>query len=59
MSKKIKTVEFNAPERFEYAVRINTDREKDKFIKRIEAIVRSSMEYKDYISYLKESFEIK
>lgn len=52
--KNIFISKFNKPECMEYTVRNNTDKEIEKFIKRIEKNVRSSMEYRDYISYLKE-----
>ena len=48
--KKIKMVK---PEISEYVVTLDTDREREKYISRIERIVRNSDEYKDYIRYLK------
>lgn len=45
---------FDCPNDMEYNIILNTERDKEKFIKRIEKIVRGSMEYKDYIAYLKE-----
>ena len=52
MNIKINT--YALPENMEYSVTLNTDKDKVKFIKRIESILRSSMEYRDYISFLKD-----
>lgn len=41
-------------ERCEYAVKLDTDRDTDKLIKRVERIVRSSMEYRDIMAYLRK-----
>lgn len=59
MSKKkesefIKHLATSIPEDMEYVVVLRNDKEKDKFIKRCEKVIRSSMEYRDYISFLKE-----
>ena len=51
---KIKIESFAAPTDMEYNVYLNTERDKEKFIKRVEKVVRSSMEYRDYIAFLKE-----
>ena len=51
---KIRTESFIAPEDMEYTVLLNTERDKEKFIRRVEKVVRSSMEYRDYIAFLKE-----
>ena len=51
---RIKMEEFANPEDMEYTVQLNTEKDKEKFIKRIEKVVRSSMEYRDYIAFLKE-----
>lgn len=45
---------YATPDDMEYTVQLNTDKDKIKYIKRIEQLVRSSMEYRDYIAYLKE-----
>lgn len=50
----IKTAKFANPTDMEYTITLNTEKEKEKFIKRIEAVVRGSMEYRDYVAYLKE-----
>jgi hypothetical protein len=55
MSKKhIRIETYGNPEDMEYSVSLNTDRDKEKYIHRVEQVVRSSMEYRDYIAYLKE-----
>ena len=54
MSKKIKNDKYSKPDDMEYTVYLDTDRDKDKFIKRIERQIRSSNEYRDYILYLKD-----
>lgn len=51
---KIKIESFAAPTDMEYNVYLNTERDKEKFIKRVEKVVRSSMEYRDYVAFLKE-----
>lgn len=48
---RIKTV---IPEDMEYSPIINNEKDKVKFIKRTEKIIRSSQEYRDYILFLKE-----
>ena len=58
LEKYIRTKTFSAPEPMEYVVNIETAKERDKYIKRIEKIVRSSQEYKDYIQFLKEHLDL-
>ena len=55
---KIKVESFAAPTDMEYNIYLNTERDKEKFIKRIEKVVRSSMEYRDYIAFLKEYIDM-
>lgn len=43
---------------YEYFVDISTPKNKNKFIKRIEKLVRSSNEYRDYIAFLKEECDL-
>lgn len=43
---------------YEYFVDISTPKSKNKFIKRIERLVRGSNEYRDYISFLKEECDL-
>lgn len=50
----IRREKYGCPDDMEYSVVLNTERDKEKFIKRIENVVRASMEYRDYIAYLKE-----
>lgn len=44
-------------EPFEYRVVLDSVKARDKFVKRLERCVRSSLEYKDYISYLKDNMD--
>ena len=53
--KRIKTV---IPEDMEYYTIINNAKDKDKYIKRCEKIIRASQEYRDYISFLKEHVDM-
>lgn len=53
-SEFIKNVKLTKPKTMEYYVNLSKDKDRHKFIKRIERIVRSSMEYRDYINFLKE-----
>ena len=54
MKNNIRIESFATPEEIEYTVSLNSDRDKIKFIKRTEAIIRSSLEYRDYIAFLKD-----
>jgi len=51
----IELIKLKKPKKMEYYVDIEDSKKRYKFISRIERIVRSSMEYKDYIGYLKET----
>ena len=42
-------------EDMEYHVKIESDRDKTKLIKRIERQIRSSQEYRDYIAFLRDN----
>lgn len=46
------------PEPFEYTVNVSNGKAKKKFIDRIEKMVRSSNEYRDYIKFLKENMDM-
>lgn len=41
-----------------YSISLETEKSRDKFIKRVERIVRSSMEYRDYVRFLKENIDL-
>lgn len=43
---------------YEYFVDISTPKSKNKFIKRVEKLVRTSNEYRDYIRFLKEECDL-
>ena len=53
--KRIKTV---IPEDMSYNPIINNEKDRVKYIKRCEKIIRSSTEYKDYITFLKENVDM-
>lgn len=57
-SKFIKKLRLEKPEQCEYSVDISNAKKRDKFIKRVERIVRSSMEYRDYIQFLRENMDM-
>ena len=50
----IKQIKIATPEVMEYTVFLDTDKERNKFVNRVEKIIRSSKEYRDYIAFLKE-----
>ena len=50
----IKKTKIGGVEPPEYGVYLANDKDRVKFVNRIERIVRSSMEYKDYVAFLKE-----
>lgn len=58
LEKYIRMKTFSAPEPMEYVVNIETAKDRNKYIKRIEKIVRSSQEYRDYIQFLKEHLDL-
>lgn len=55
----IKIEKYATPEEMEYNVTLATDRDQAKFIKRVETLVRTSMEYRDYINFLKDYVNMK
>lgn len=50
---------LDAPERYEYTLTWTTANQKKKIIKRIESQIRSSMEYRDYITFLKDYMDMR
>ena len=52
------TLKLGSPDFVDYTVQLRSDKDRVKFVKRIEKIVRSSQEYKDYIAYLKENVDM-
>lgn len=52
------TLKFGSPEFCDYTIQFRSDKDRVKFVKRIEKIVRSSLEYKDYIAFLKENVDM-
>ena len=55
---QIRTDSFGNPDDMEYSVYMETDKAKSKFIKRCENMIRSSLEYRDYIAYLKDYLDM-
>lgn len=53
-SEFVKNIKLTVPPSMEYYANITTDRDRHKFVNRVEKIVRSSLEYRDYIQFLKE-----
>lgn len=51
-------MKIDTPHEFEYTVLVDTAKEKQRFIKSIERIVRGSNEYREYINYLKENMDL-
>lgn len=59
MGKKfIKTLKKQKPERLEYVVNISDTKKKRRFINQVKRAVRSSIEYRDYIQFLKEHMDM-
>lgn len=52
--KEYKTQKVGKLEPYEYILTFKTNKEKDKIIKRIERQIRASIEYRDYIKFLKD-----
>lgn len=46
---------MDEPQEMEYTCNYKNSRDKDKLIKRIERYIRSSMEYRDYVAFLREN----
>lgn len=58
MSKKGKKVtKIPKMNKFEYRVPLDSFKNRDKFIKRVERLIRSSLEYRDLMFYLKENMD--
>jgi len=53
-SEFVKNLKLTVPPSMEYYVPLTNDKEKHKYIQRVEKVVRSSLEYRDYINFLKE-----
>lgn len=53
-SEFVKNIKLTMPSSMEYYTNISTDKDRHKFVNRVERIVRSSLEYRDYIQFLKE-----
>ena len=53
-SEFIRNLKLSSPESMDYYVPLNNAKDRHKFISRVEKIIRSSKEYRDYIQFLKE-----
>ena len=53
-SEFVKNLKLTAPESMDYYVPLTNAKDRHKFISRVEKIIRSSKEYRDYIQFLKE-----
>ena len=53
-SKFIRNVRMAKPECYEYVVQYETTKQRRRLINEIKKAIRSSMEYRDYVQYLKE-----
>ena len=54
----IKTIQKAKPERMEYYPNISDNKKKRKFIEQTKRLIRSSMEYRDYIQFLRENIDM-
>lgn len=54
----IKELHIRKPQTMQYYVSVETDKDKHRYIQRIERIVRASTEYRDYIKFLKEHMDL-
>lgn len=54
----IKKLKKAKPERLEYYVNIEDNKRKRKFIERVKRVIRNSMEYRDYIQFLRENVDM-
>ena len=53
-SEFVKRVHMAKPEGFEYVTRYETTKQRRRLINEVKKLIRSSMEYRDYVQYLKE-----
>ncbi len=58
LSDSIQQTMIGKVEPHEYYISTESDKDKVKIIKRVERIIRRSMEYKDYIKYLRDYVDI-
>lgn len=54
---KRKTTKITGMSKFEYRVHLDSFKKRDKYVKKIERLIRSSMEYRDLIFFLKENLD--
>lgn len=58
LNKYIQKMKIETPRTFEYHPSINNPKEKEKFIKRVEKSIRTSIEYRDYMNFLKDHVDM-
>jgi len=58
IEKVYKVTKMKKPNDMTYSISLENPKFRRKFIKRIERIVRNSMEYKDYIQFLKQNMDL-
>lgn len=56
--KNIKTMKITKPSAMEYYVSVDTSKNRQAFVKRTERLIRGSIEYRDYIQFLKENVDM-
>ena len=57
-SKFVRRIRMATPERFEYVTQYETAKQRRKLIEQVKKAIRSSMEYRDYVQYLKENVDM-
>ena len=57
-SKFVRRIRMAKPERFEYVTQYETAKQRRKLIEQVKKAIRSSMEYRDYVQYLKENVDM-
>lgn len=56
--KFVNVIKKSMPDAMEYYVPLTNEKDIDKFVKRVEKNIRSSLEYRDYIQFLKEHVDL-
>lgn len=59
LPKSYRTQKIGKPKEYEYNLPLKTSKDKDRVIKRVERMVRSSMEYRDYVQFLRDYVNMK
>ena len=56
--KYIRQIEISTPSTMEYSVPARNPKEIERFVKRCERVIRSSIEYRDYIAFLRDNVDM-